>query len=102
VTLRRAGKRLNALDVVVPAVKPSGVQLVPVCPDAAFAVADDGVVFPAVPYACDDLDEFGCARVAVGMVGMGGFTESCRGQRCDGGDDVPAGTTAAEMVQRRG
>ena len=78
-----------------------GVQLSAVGPHAVLAVTDDRVVLPAVPRAYGRVDEFMSRCIAVSMVRMGGFAEGRRGQRRDGGDDVPARPAAAEMIQRR-
>ena len=97
--LRGAGKWLDPFHVVVLAVEVRCVQLAAVRPHPTFAVTDDGVVVPAVPHPHHDLDEFVCARVTVGVIGMDGLTEIGRGQWRDGGDDVPAGAPAAEVIQ---
>jgi hypothetical protein len=101
VTLRGAGKGQDPFGVVILTVEVRGVQLASIGPHAALAVTDDRAVLPAVPHALNDVDELVCPRVPVGVVGMEGLTEVARGQRRDGGDDVPAGPASAEMIHRR-
>src|SRR6266702_160571 len=97
--LRGAWKWLNSFHVVVLAVEVRCVQLTAVCPHPTFAVTDDGVVVPAIPHPRHYFDEFVCACVTVGVIGMDGFAEVGCGQWRDGGDDVPAGAAAAEVIQ---
>jgi hypothetical protein len=78
-----------------------GMQLAPVGPHAALAVTDDRAVLPAVPRALNDVDELMRACVPVAVIRVERLTEVGRGQRGDGGDDVPAGPARAEMIQRR-
>lgn len=76
-------------------------QLGAVCPYAAFAVTDDRVVLPAVPYVGDSVDEFVGLRIAVGVLRVEPLAERSCGKGRDGGDDVPAGAAPTEMIQRR-
>ena len=101
VPLRRPGKRQDTFDVVILTVEAWRVQLGAICPHATLTVTDDRVVVPAVPRTRDSFDELVCARIPIGALRMEPFTEIRRRQWRDGGDDVPAGATATEMIQRR-
>ena len=70
VPLRRAWKRQDALDVVVLTMEARGVQLRAICPDAVRAIADHRVVGPAVPRACDGVDEFVSMRIPIVAFGV--------------------------------
>src|ERR1700760_4967413 len=100
-TLRGAGEGQDSVGVVVPAVEVRGVQPAAIGPHTALAVTDDRAVLPAVPGALHDVDELVGAGVPVSVIGMERLTEVRRGQRRDGGDDVPAGPPGAEVVQGR-
>src|SRR5208282_5400369 len=68
--------------------------------DTARLVADEGVVLPTVPQSGDDAGEFFGAFVAGVVVQVLVAVEvACLLVR-PGGDDVPAGPPAADVVQR--
>ena len=66
----------------------------------ALDVADEGVVGPAVPQAGDHVVELARAAVALGVLHVLVEAEIQRRVRIGGGDDVPAGAAAADMVER--
>ena len=68
--------------------------------DAVLDVADEGVVGPAVPEAGDDVEELAGAAVALAMLHMLVQAEIQRRVGVGGGDQVPAGAPAADMVER--
>src|ERR1700761_8442128 len=100
-TLRGAREGQDSVGAVVLTVKMRGVQLAAIGPHAALAVTDDRAVLPAVPGALHDVDEFMGAGGAVGMIGVERLAEVRRGQRRDGGDDVPAGPPGAQVIEGR-
>ena len=69
--------------------------------DAVLDIADEGVVGPAVPQAGDDIEEFAGPPVAVAMLHVLGEPEIQRCVGVGGGNQVPAGTAAADVVERR-
>ena len=68
--------------------------------DARRLVAHEGVVLPAVPQPAHHLDEFRGAAIALVIVGRRVVVEILCLHRRYRGDDVPAGTAAAQMVER--
>ena len=66
----------------------------------ALDVADEGVVGAAVPQTGDDIVELARAAIALVVLDMLVEAEIERGVRIGGGDDVPAGAAAADMVER--
>ena len=75
-------------------------MLVGVEVDAALDVAHEGVVGPAVPQAGDDVVELARAAVALAVLHVLVEAEIQRRVRIGGGDDVPAGAPAADVVER--
>jgi hypothetical protein len=69
--------------------------------DAVLDVEDEGVVGPAVPEASHDIEELAGAAVALAMLHAFGQPEIERRVGVRGGDEVPAGAPAADMVERR-
>jgi hypothetical protein len=67
---------------------------------AALLVAHEGVVFPAVPQADDDLRELTRPFVAFGVCEMRIAVEIERFRLARRGDEVPAGPPAADVVER--
>src|SRR3954447_25703392 len=62
--------------------------------------AHEGVVIPAIPKRGDDLGEFVGALVALGMAVVSVPVEVQRVRRHAGGDEIPAGTAAADVIER--
>src|SRR5262249_27021708 len=77
------------------------VQLLPVEISARSLATDEGVSVPAVPQSPHDGYEFARPFVAVGVIGIAVATEIAGLAISEGGDDIPAGAAAAQMVQRR-
>ncbi len=100
VALRRARERQIAGHVEVLAVVPGRVQPGRVGPLAGLPGPDRGVVFPGVPELEHDLDVFAGPLVPVRGRGVRLVAEVARGGGLGGGDDVPAGASVAEEVQR--
>ncbi len=67
---------------------------------AALDVADEGVVRPGIPQAGHHVVELAGALVALGVLHMVVEPEIQRGVGVGGGDDVPAGAAAADVVDR--
>ena len=76
------------------------VQLVGIEIDAAFLVAQEGVVFPAIPQARDDVVEFARAFIAHGMIGMLLEVEVLRLRFRARRHEIPARAAAAQMIER--
>ena len=74
---------------------PLGVEI-----DAVLDIADEGVVGPAVPEAGHDIEELARAAIALAVLHMLGQPEIERRVGVRGGDQVPAGAAAADMVER--
>ena len=66
----------------------------------ALDVADEGVVGETVPEPGDDVVELARADVAGVVIHLLVVAEIQRGIRVGGGDDVPAGTAAADVIER--
>ena len=67
---------------------------------ARFDVAHEGVVGEGIPQARDHVVEFARPLVALGVLHVVIKPEIQRRVRIGGGDDVPAGAAAADMVER--
>ena len=76
------------------------VHLVGIEEDAALDVADEGVVGPGVPQAGHHVVELARAPVALAVLHVLVEPEIERGVRIGGGDDVPAGAAAADVIER--
>ena len=63
-------------------------------------VAHEGVVGEGIPQAGDHVIEFARPLVALGVLHVVVEPEIQRGIRVGGGDDIPARTTAADVVER--
>ena len=74
---------------------PLGVEI-----DAALDIADKGVLGPAVPQPGHDIEELAGAAVALAVLHVLGQPEIERRVGVRGGDQVPAGAPAADMVER--
>jgi hypothetical protein len=98
--LGRAGDVQRALHRQELALVTQGVQLVGIEEHAAGLVVDQGVVFPAVPETLDDVQILGRQAVAGVVRQMLGLAEVLGRAFQPGGDDVPAGAAAADVVQR--
>ena len=68
--------------------------------DAALDVADEGVVGPAVPQAGHHVVELARAAIALAVLHVLVEAEIQRRIGIGGGDDVPAGAAAAEVIER--
>ncbi len=68
--------------------------------DAVLDIAYEGVVGEAVPKAGDHVIELARPIIAVAMLHVFAHAEIERCIRVGGGDDVPAGAAAADMVER--
>ena len=95
-----AGDAEGALDLEVGAFVVERVELRGVEELAGVLVAGQGAGFPGVPEAFDDFHELGGAGVAGGVVEVGVAVEVAGLGVGPGGDDVPAGSAAADVVQR--
>lgn len=67
----------------------------------AIDIAYEGVVREGVPEAGDDIVKFTCPPVALGVIRLFVAAEIPRSIRVGRGDDVPSGTTIAEVIERR-
>ena len=67
--------------------------------DAGVDVADEGVIGPAVPEPGDDIEELAGAAIALAMLHMLLQPEVQRRIGIGGGDEIPAGAPAADMVE---
>ena len=76
------------------------VHLLGIEEDAALDVAHEGVVGEAVPQAGHHVVELARAPVALVVLHVLVEAEVQRGVRVGGGDDVPAGAAAADVVER--
>ena len=76
------------------------VQLVRVENEPGLDVADEGVVGPRIPEAGHDVIKLARSAIALGMLHVIGHAEIQRRIGIGGGDDVPAGAAATEMVER--
>ena len=63
-------------------------------------VAHEGVVGKGIPETGDHVIEFARPLVALGVLHMVVESEVQRGVRIGGGDDIPAGTAAADVIER--
>lgn len=77
------------------------VHLLGIDEQPAFDVAHESVVGEGIPQAGDDVVELAGALVALGVLHVIVEAEIQRRVRVRGGDDVPAGAAAAEMVEGR-
>jgi hypothetical protein len=79
---------------VIELVKLAGIEIA-----AALAVAEKGIILPAVPEAADDMHEFARALIAFGdiVVLITVEVEACR--RISRRHDIPAGAAAADMIE---
>ena len=68
--------------------------------DAVLDVADEGVVRPAVPQARHHVVELARAPIALAVLHVLVEPEIERRVRVRGGDDVPAGAAAAQVIER--
>ena len=100
VALRGAGDVEGAVELEEGAAVVDGVLRGRVEVLAGGAVEGEGVVVPAVPELADDVDELAGAAVAVGVGGELGVAEVAGGVVVGGGDDVPGGAAAADVVER--
>jgi hypothetical protein len=75
------------------------VDLGGVAPDAGGFVGGDEVVLPALPELEGYVEEFGGALVAGGVGRLAVEAEVAGGLGSGGGDDVPAGPAAADVVE---
>ncbi|MGF6441233.1 hypothetical protein QF002_002042 [Paraburkholderia youngii] len=64
-------------------------------------VADERVVFPAIPQRLHHFGEFGGPLVTLGMVRSRVAAEVARRRQIGGGHDVPAGPAVADVIERR-
>src|SRR5712692_2844187 len=99
-TLDRAGDvegtaHRQEFALVVQNVQPVGIEIDPV-----LDVADKCVVCPAVPEARDDVEELARAAVARRVLDMLLKSEVQRRIRVGCRDEVPAGTAAADVIER--
>ena len=92
--VERAAHR-EILALVAEHVHPGGIE-----EDAAVDVADEGIVRPRVPQAGHDIVEFARALVALAVLHQCVHAEIQRRVGVGGGDDVPAGAAAAQMIER--
>ena len=99
--LRRSRYRQRAGDVVVATVELGRVDPVEVGPDTAAAVGHDRVVVPAVPQAAGDIDELGCPRIAIVVLGMLVQPEVAGRVAVVRRDDVPADPPTGGVVGGR-
>ena len=90
---RAAHREIFAL--VVEHVQLGGIEI-----DAVLDVADEGVVRPAVPQPGNHVVELARAGVALAMLHVLLEPEVQRGIRVGGGDDIPAGAAATDVVER--
>ena len=63
-------------------------------------IAEEGVVGPGIPQPGDDLEKLAGAGVAGGVVEMRVAAEVQRLVRVAGGDEVPAGASLRDMIER--
>ena len=75
------------------------VQLAGIQEHVPLDVGREGVVLVGVPQALRDLDELVCAGVPGVVVVVLVQPEVARDPEVEGGDDVPAGATAADLVE---
>ena len=99
--LHRAGMVQRAANLEVLALVVQHMHLVGIEEDAAFLVADPGIVRPAIPQTGHDLIELAPAVIALPVLDMllQAEIQSCIGVRR--GDQIPAGSAVADVVQRR-
>ncbi len=83
------------LAPVVEHVQPLGVEI-----DALPDIADKGVVGPAVPQPGDHVEELAGAAVALAVLHVLAQAEIERRVGVRGGDEVPAGPPAADVIER--
>ena len=76
-------------------------QLVGIEKDAVLDVADEGVIRPAVPQSGHHVVELARAAIALAVLHVLVEPEIQRRVRIGGGDDVPAGAAAADVIERR-
>ena len=98
--LRRARDVERAADLEVLALVIERMQLRRIEELPARLVAHEGVVVPAVPQRGDHLGEFVGALVALGVAIVRVAVEVQRLGRHAGGDQVPAGAPAADVIER--
>lgn len=67
---------------------------------AAFNIANEGVVSPAIPEAGHDIEELPAPPVALAVLHMFFQTEVERRVRVGRGDQIPASAPAAQVVER--
>src|SRR6516225_9216892 len=67
--------------------------------DPALDVADEGIVGPAVPEPGDDVEELASAAIALAMLHMVVHAEVRRRIGIGGGDEIPAGPPAADVIE---
>ncbi|MGY2930723.1 hypothetical protein ACVWZ6_000325 [Bradyrhizobium sp. GM6.1] len=77
------------------------VDLAGVGEDARSRIVDERVILPAIPQPGDHVEIFAGALIALVVRGMFRQPKVLCGLLRTGGDDVPAGATPAEMVERR-
>ena len=99
--LRRPRDRQRPRHVVVLAVEIDRVDALAVGPLPRGGVADQGAVLPAVPESPDDVHELAGAGIAAVVFDQGALAEVPGRLRVVGGDDVPAGPAAADVIHRR-
>jgi len=83
------------LALVVEHMQPVGVKIDPV-----FDVTDEGVLGPAVPQPGYDIEELAGAAIALAMLHVLGHPEIQRRVGVGGRDQIPAGASAADVVER--
>ena len=98
--LRRASNVEGAANAQFLALVPEHMHAVRIEEDAAFCVVEERIIGKTVPKAGDDIVKFAGAVVALAMFHMLFETEIEGGIRIGCRDDVPAGATAADMVER--
>jgi hypothetical protein len=68
--------------------------------DAGLDITDEGIVGEGIPQAGDDVVEFARAHVALGMLHVIVEAEVQRGIGIRRGDDIPAGASARDVIER--
>src|SRR6516165_8780338 len=68
--------------------------------NAAFDIANEGIVRPGIPKTCYAIEEFTCAPIACGMFKVLFAAKILRLRWIAGGHHVPAGPAAANVIER--